>query len=77
MAVDAKYGEVEIPGVPDDEPVFILRGQDRATPQTIMEYANNAVTVGADAEHAERAREASSELRRWQEANPDRVKIPD
>ena len=28
MAYDNKYGEIEVPGVPDNEPIFILRAQD-------------------------------------------------
>jgi hypothetical protein len=29
MAISGKYGKIEIPKVGEDEPVFILRGQDR------------------------------------------------
>ena len=28
MAISGKYGKIEIPKVGEDEPVFILRGQD-------------------------------------------------
>jgi len=28
MAIDTKYGQVNVKGVPDNEPIFILRGQD-------------------------------------------------
>jgi hypothetical protein len=29
MAISGKYGKIDIPKIGDDEPVFILRAQDR------------------------------------------------
>jgi len=29
MALSGKYGKIDIPNIGDDEPVFILRAQDR------------------------------------------------
>ena len=51
MAIDQKYGDVNIPGVPKDEPVFILRGQDAASAETILFYAVIAQRVGAAPNH--------------------------
>lgn len=39
MAHDAKYGPITIPGIPDDEPVFILRARDTFSAGLLMEYA--------------------------------------
>lgn len=35
MARAGKYGNVEIPGIPDDEPVYILRAQDSCAARLI------------------------------------------
>lgn len=40
MAFDSKYGEVDIKGVPDDEPVFILRGQDLTATVALQMYSD-------------------------------------
>lgn len=33
--------------IPDSEPVFVLRGQDRAAPETLRDYAKRAKAMGA------------------------------
>ena len=38
MAVSAKYGRLSIPKVGDDEPVFILRAQDKLAESAIAMY---------------------------------------
>ena len=38
MAISAKYGKIDIPKIGDDEPVFILRAQDRLAEGTIEIY---------------------------------------
>lgn len=77
MAKDAKYGQIDIPGVPDDEPVFILRGQDKCTSQTIRQYADCAQRVGSPSEHHSSARRQADAIEEWQSENPDQVKSPD
>lgn len=39
MAKDSKYGDIDIPGIPPDEPVFILRGQDKLATILVHIYA--------------------------------------
>ena len=29
MAISTKYGKIDIPNIADDEPIFVLRAQDR------------------------------------------------
>lgn len=41
MALDSKYGQVTVPGIPDDEPIFILRAQDATAISTIEDYIRN------------------------------------
>jgi hypothetical protein len=38
MAVSGKYGKLEIPGIGKDEPVFILRAQDRLAQGVVEIY---------------------------------------
>lgn len=48
MAVTGKYGNVSIPHIENDEPVFILRAQDRLALATIEMYKLLAETNDAD-----------------------------
>ena len=49
MASSTKYGEVDIPGIGDKEPVFILRAQDVLATPTIEMYRVLAASHGAPA----------------------------
>lgn len=82
MATDNKYGKISVekePGNPfgEDEPVFLLRGRDTATPMTVRNYAQMASRRGASEEFVAAVYARASEIERWQVANPDLVKIPD
>jgi len=48
MAVSGKYGKVDIPNVGDDEPVFILRAQDKLAEAAIVMYQALAASHGAE-----------------------------
>jgi hypothetical protein len=47
MAVSGKYGKINIPNIGEDEPVFILRAQDRLAGSAIMMYQALAESHGA------------------------------
>jgi hypothetical protein len=47
MAVSAKYGKLDIPKVADEEPVFILRAQDKLAESAIAMYEVLAASHGA------------------------------
>lgn len=38
MAIEKKYGTLDIPGIPADEPIFILRAQDNLALSLLREY---------------------------------------
>ncbi len=44
------YDRIQDPAgkIPEQEPVFLIRGQDKAAPETLRAYAMNAHRVGAD-----------------------------
>ena len=47
MAVSEKYGKINIPKIADDEPVFILRAQDRLAEHAIDMYRSLAASHGS------------------------------
>lgn len=68
-------------GIPADEPIFVLRGQDALAPGGVRNYRN---IVRQSIGHAERPQEwwddldnCAHEMLRWQNEHPDKVKMPD
>ena len=47
MAISGKYGKISIPKIADDEPVFILRAQDKLAEPAIEAYKILAASHGA------------------------------
>jgi hypothetical protein len=47
MAISTKYGKVNIPKIGDNEPVFILRAQDRLADSAIGMYKLLAASHGS------------------------------
>jgi hypothetical protein len=71
MAISTKYGRVEIPKISDDEPVFILRAQDKLAAPIIEMYRTLAASHGSTlTDSLNREIEA---FKRWQGAK----KLPD
>jgi hypothetical protein len=71
MAVSTKYGNVAIPKIGSDEPVFILRAQDKLAEVTIGMYRLLTASHGSKlADSLDREIEA---FRRW----PGAKKLPD
>lgn len=60
----------------DDEPVFVIRGQDILAPQAVAHYAALARKLGLE-HFAQEVEARAVELMRWQAANASRVKVPD
>ena len=65
MAIDRKYGHVNIPGVPQDEPVFILRGQDAAAAGAILFYAVEAQRIGSAPNHVKHVYDSYEAVAAW------------
>lgn len=61
--------------IPDDEPVFLLRGQDLAAPEAVRYWAELAHRLGAPLEFVTRALDQADNMDRWAEER--RGKIPD
>jgi hypothetical protein len=71
MAISGKYGKLTIPNVGDEEPVFILRAQDKLAEPAIELYKILAVSHGASL-----AEEVDTEVKRFGEWKGAR-KLPD
>jgi hypothetical protein len=77
MAVSGKYGKIEIEGIGEDEPVFILRAKDRAAMAAVDRYAQAARTLGAAQEFLDSVNERVRVLNAWRLQHPHELKIPD
>lgn len=74
------YNRIQDPAglIPDDEPVFLLRGQDIAAPEAIEAWVREARTQGADEAILDAATAQAEEMRAWQgQGLQGRWKVPD
>lgn len=63
--------------VGEDEPVFILRGNDALAPATIQAWLDLAEDSDVNAEKVNFAEKHLQDIKEYQEKNPDKVKLPD
>lgn len=71
MGVSGKYGVISIRGIGEEEPVFILRAQDKLSAPAIEMYKVLALSHGCDM-----ASSLSSEIKRFLQWK-GRKKLPD
>ena len=73
----ADYDRIQDPEgkIPDDEPVFLIRGQDICAPLAVFAWADEAERRNASSEIVEAARKQAAEMIEWQERGP--AKVPD
>jgi hypothetical protein len=71
MAISGKYGKVGIPKIGDDEPVFILRAQDKLAQAAVQMYQTLASSHNAAV--ADGVQKEIDAFRKWQ----GRKKMPD
>lgn len=66
MAMEGKYGQltVERKELPKDEPVFLLRGQDKFAAQVVQYYAELREKAG-DRNGAEECRKQAQRMADW------------
>jgi len=62
----------EVP-VPDDEPLFILRAQDRKALPVLLAYS----MICDNIDHKASIKKTIDDFREFQAKNPDRMKEPD
>jgi hypothetical protein len=71
MAISTKYGKVDIPKIGSDEPVFILRAQDKLAEVTIGIYQLLAASQGSKL--TDSLEKEIETFRKW----PGNKKLPD
>ncbi len=69
------YDRIQDPSgkIPVDEPVFLLRAQDRTAPAILDEWARLQIFFGGDSQLAEMAREQALRMREWQAAHGSKL----
>lgn len=70
--VDGCFSRVDL-----DEPVFVLRAQDKLAPAMVRIWAELADLSGVAPAKTDEAKSLSYEMEEWQAENPRHVKIPD
>ena len=65
----ADYNRIQDPAgkIPADEPVFLIRGQDKAAPGAVRAYAEILESMGGDPELVRQSREQSARMEDWQD----------
>ena len=61
--------------IPENEPVFLLRGQDALSPRTLRFWAKELEEAGGEPEMVEMARNHADLMEEYQAEN--KVKLPD
>ena len=69
------YNRIQDPAgkIPEDEPVFLLRGQDRAAPGAVRAYAEILESMGGDPVLVRLSREQAEKMELWQVAVRSKV----
>ncbi|OGM08859.1 hypothetical protein A2Z67_02520 [Candidatus Woesebacteria bacterium RBG_13_36_22] len=71
------YNRIQDPAglIPDDEPVFLLRGQDILAPDLLRTWAIQLLAKGGSGIMAEMVMKWSKKMTEWQEKH--KAKLPD
>lgn len=69
------YNRIQDPAgaIPDDEPVFLLRGQDASAPAAVEAWAEEHARRGGDPEIAALARRQAENMRAYQAQHGNKV----
>ena len=59
----------------DDEPIFVLRGQDALAVQTVRSWINLAVKFGVPTSKIDNAKDIAMAMEEWQKSH--KTKLPD
>lgn len=67
----------QLKNIPDDEPLFLLRGQDKTFPAVVRIWCTLADSMGCFGLKVVQAGMIAHDAQNWQNSNPHRVKVPD
>lgn len=80
---DADYKKIKkLLGIPEDEPIFVLRAQDDLAAHTVLRYTLTAHGIEdpakvPSAEWFDGMDSVGQEFMAFRNDNPDRIKVPD
>lgn len=79
MGYSRKHGNVttERKEIPADEPVFVIRAADAMACPLLSAYYSLCCNNSADLTHVKTVEAEYNRFADWQEAHPERVKLPD
>jgi len=73
------YNRIQDPEgkIGEDEPVFLLRATDNVAGHAVLAWAGLADAAGASKDIVKAALQHATRISEWQDANPDKVHVPD
>lgn len=73
------YSRIQDPEgkIPEDEPVFLIRGQDPLAPEAVRDYARRALYHGAKLDLVEACEGQAVAMEQYQVDHPESVHTPD
>jgi hypothetical protein len=72
------YPEIKaLLGIPEDEPIFILRAKDNASVSTLSHYENTAAALGSSDEFCIDVSVCTDNFENWRDKNRGKTKVPD
>lgn len=75
MAIERKYGNLNISKIGEDEPVIVFRAQDILSIPILNHYVKLCYDNGCTKEHIGNIEVTIMQFNRWQETN--KTKLPD
>lgn len=71
----ADYDRIQDPAgkIAEDEPVFLLRGQDKLAPDIVQAWGLAMIEIGGDRKIAQLALDQADRMREWQAKNGSKV----
>jgi hypothetical protein len=76
MATETKYN-LNVPSIPDDEPIILFRAQDKFLPQLLHYYKMLSEAHDSAPTFVLDITKKRSDVIEWQTENKDKVKVPD
>ena len=63
--------------LPPDEPLVLFRGHDKVLPEMLEAYKGLCRKAGSPIQHLDSIDKLNQEIKLWQSANPDKIKVAD
>ena len=73
--MSTKHTDSCLANAADDEPIFVLRAQDRIAPEIVLEWSDRALRAGTPIAKVAEARELARKMIDWQKEHA--TKTPD